>query len=232
MASGGRGCRCTGGGAHERDGQAGLGPNEDHGHIETEGAPSCLPRQSRGDQCLPEPLLTRIRARSKSASHRDVVLQAPRAGAWLWCSKDDKVIDAVRKVSTSPRRPARCEDRSTKQTPKSPPRRAPSAIPTPSVPVLQMTKGNVGSLLVFDPSKVDLTAEMTKASGRRRGRPHHRARCVPGCGFHCIFLRHQARAIPAPALHLITFAKGWLRSLSPAMPCERLPLWARLCCMP
>ncbi len=29
-----------------------------------------------------------------------------------------------------------------------------------------MTKGNVGSLLVFDPSKVDLTAaEMTKASG-------------------------------------------------------------------
>ena len=29
----------------------------------------------------------------------------------------------------------------------------------------QMTKGNVGSLLVFDPSKVDLSSDMSKASG-------------------------------------------------------------------
>ncbi|KAK9791632.1 hypothetical protein WJX73_009275 [Symbiochloris irregularis] len=40
-------------------------------------------------------------------------------GAWLWCAKDDFVIDAVRK----------------------------------------MTKGNVGSLLVFDPSKIDLAPQ-------------------------------------------------------------------------
>jgi CBS domain-containing protein len=42
--------------------------------------------------------------------------KVPHDGAWLWCSKDDMVIDAVRK----------------------------------------MTKGNVGSLLVFDPSKLRL----------------------------------------------------------------------------
>lgn len=59
----------------------------------------------------------------------DILKQkAPRAGAWLWCSKDDKVIDAVRK----------------------------------------MTNGNVGSLLVFDPSKLDLSKgldELQNASG-------------------------------------------------------------------
>jgi CBS domain-containing protein len=38
------------------------------------------------------------------------------SGAWLWCSKDDLVIDAVKK----------------------------------------MTKGNVGSLLVFDPEKINI----------------------------------------------------------------------------
>lgn len=41
------------------------------------------------------------------------------SGAWLWCSKDDFMIDAIRK----------------------------------------MAKGNVGSLLVFDPSKIDIASE-------------------------------------------------------------------------
>ena len=42
VASGGCCCRCCRGGAHERDGQAGLGSDEDHGYIEAEGALSCL----------------------------------------------------------------------------------------------------------------------------------------------------------------------------------------------
>jgi len=46
------------------------------------------------------------------------------SGAWLWCSKDDLVVDAVRK----------------------------------------MTKGNVGSLLVFDPSKLTLEGEIKSAA--------------------------------------------------------------------
>ncbi|CAK0771436.1 hypothetical protein CVIRNUC_003860 [Coccomyxa viridis] len=54
------------------------------------------------------------------------VLQAKHdAGAWLWCSKDDLVIDAIRK----------------------------------------MTKGNVGSLLVFDPSKIQIDQPIKEASG-------------------------------------------------------------------
>ncbi|CAL5228051.1 g11116 [Coccomyxa viridis] len=54
------------------------------------------------------------------------VLQAKHdAGAWLWCSKDDLVIDAIKK----------------------------------------MTKGNVGSLLVFDPSKITIDQPIKEASG-------------------------------------------------------------------
>ncbi|KAK9906807.1 hypothetical protein WJX75_008399 [Coccomyxa subellipsoidea] len=54
------------------------------------------------------------------------VLQSKHdAGAWLWCSKDDLVIDAVRK----------------------------------------MTKGNVGSLLVFDPEKITIDQPIKEASG-------------------------------------------------------------------
>lgn len=45
-----------------------------------------------------------------------VLLQAKESGAWLWCSQDDWVLDAIRK----------------------------------------MTHANVGSLLVFDPSKVEV----------------------------------------------------------------------------
>lgn len=52
------------------------------------------------------------------------LLQAKESGAWLWCSQDDWVIDAIRK----------------------------------------MTHANVGSLLVFDPSKVDLTESNTSSS--------------------------------------------------------------------
>ena len=44
-------------------------------------------------------------------------------------------------------------------------RASPAPFRNPPICALQMTKGNVGSLLVFDPSKVDLAAEMTKASG-------------------------------------------------------------------
>ncbi|CAL8462071.1 g1602 [Coccomyxa elongata] len=54
------------------------------------------------------------------------VLQSKHdAGAWLWCSKDDLVIDAVKK----------------------------------------MTKGNVGSLLVFDPEKITIDQPIKEASG-------------------------------------------------------------------
>lgn len=71
-------------------------------------------------------------------------LQANDSGAWLWCSKDDWVIDAIRKVGFSQtlfRSPAwyfRTTDS--------------HLFLSQTLP--QMTHANVGSLLVYDPAKV------------------------------------------------------------------------------
>ena len=113
-------------------------------------------------------------------------LQADDSGAWLWCSRDDWVIDAIRKVGGGA---------GAAQSPSSweavrrlgPPRQsiaamqqwrlciakraaqraweqcarqgaviaAPPAPPRPAT-ALQMTHANVGSLVVFDPSKIQV----------------------------------------------------------------------------
>lgn len=72
-----------------------------------------------------------------------VVLQAKESGAWLWCSQDDWVLDAIRK----------------------------------------MTHANVGSLLVFDPSKVEVggNEDASKAEDAVVGIFTERGRCCLYC---------------------------------------------------
>ena len=73
-------------------------------------------------------------------------MQRENSGAWLWCSKDDFMIDAIRKVGHG----CCCQDCSVQH-------QSCSAIGCTDLDVmyLQMAKGNVGSLLVFDPAKID-----------------------------------------------------------------------------
>ena len=77
-------------------------------------------------------------------------MQRENSGAWLWCSKDDFMIDAIRKVgyAAAVATHAACNIKGvacffvmtyTELKPA----------------YLQMAKGNVGSLLVFDPEKID-----------------------------------------------------------------------------
>ena len=78
------------------------------------------------------------------------------AGAWLWCSKDDLVIDAVRKVSKLEVFSATVGLLVVALQ---------SAYCNAAFLPLQMTKGNVGSLLVFDPEKITIDEPVKEASG-------------------------------------------------------------------
>ena len=104
-----------------------------------------------------------------------LISQKEDQGAWLWCSKDDYVIDAVRKVCATfllTRNHLRFQSKASLRTAKGlighldPPLNLAHMLQ----PVYQrtcdlgaqMTRGNVGSLLVFDPSKINLSpAEAT-----------------------------------------------------------------------
>ena len=77
VASGGCRCRCCGGAAHECDGQAGLGPDEDHGYTEAEGALTCLLGRLGRDQRFPGAFADTDARKVKKGSRR----QSPRAGA-------------------------------------------------------------------------------------------------------------------------------------------------------
>jgi hypothetical protein len=77
-------------------------------------------------------------------SQTTISVQANDSGAWLWCSEDDLVIDAIRKV---------CIFENFVSKPFIPMRNAHFVSPCRK-PILQMTHANVGSLLVFDPTKV------------------------------------------------------------------------------
>ena len=83
-----------------------------------------------------------------------------------------------------------------------------------------MTKGNVGSLLVFDPSKVDLSSEMTKASGDAV------VGLITERGAHTAMLRMTAVSSLAGDFCYANLTQPSLRSRPhPCLPCQVLQ-WA------
>lgn len=105
------------------------------------------------------------------------MLQADDSGAWLWCSKEDMVIDAIRKVgglaglAAAPavcawciacRAPSRVWLAGRGWYPGLQFHGAPHATPAPFLSFPQMTHANVGSLVVFDPSKVTVDKNASK----------------------------------------------------------------------
>ena len=87
------------------------------------------------------------------------VMQKENSGAWLWCSKDDFMIDAIRKVAMllllllSCCKTVNCSNRVFLAVQSFP------LVPSLLSMYLQMAKGNVGSLLVFDPAKIDFGSD-------------------------------------------------------------------------
>ena len=83
-------------------------------------------------------------------AERGCALQQKDAGSWLWISMDDTVLNAVKK--------ARLHAQHCPLVAPPPPTGHPRAA-APGLCAAQMTKAHVGSLLVFDPSKMELTPD-------------------------------------------------------------------------
>ena len=131
-----------------------------------------------------------------------MTLSQKESGAWLWCSKDDFMIDAIRKVQTH------CHDRI---------RHLPLLLLTdcviPSVccvACLQMAKGNVGSLLVFDPAKIDFASndKVKSAAGDAVvGIVTERGDCIKQVDIDAVLPAWRVSGFALPALGFLRDAK-------------------------
>ena len=83
-------------------------------------------------------------------AERGCALQQKDAGSWLWISMDDTVLNAVKKARLQAKQAAASA---------SPPLTGHPRAAASGLCAAQMTKAHVGSLLVFDPSKMELTPD-------------------------------------------------------------------------